>query len=157
VPSPESRAAALACLLIVFATLALAIDIVIEQFPRGLIVLGCVCLSLIAAWYGVRHRGIQRLLGLVLAAVALAGAAAVLIARGDHVVQAAAVVAGVLLTGATARVAFKRRAPLTPARRPERPVLFYNPKSGGGKAERFSLAHEALARGITPMELAPGG
>jgi hypothetical protein len=139
VPSPESRAAALACLLIVFATLALAIDIVIEQFPRGLIVLGCVCLSLIAAWYGVRRRGVQRLLGMVLAAVALAGAAVVLIARGDHVVQAAAVVAGVLLTGAMARVAFRRRAPLTPARRPKHPVLFYNPKSGVRALARIAL------------------
>jgi diacylglycerol kinase family enzyme len=156
VPSPESRAAALACLLIVFATLALGLDIVIEQFPRGLIVLGCIGLSLIAAWYGARRRGIPRLLGLGFAGVALAGAAILLIARGDHFVQATAVVAGVLLTSATARIAFRRRAPLTPARRPEHPVLFYNPKSGGGKAERFSLADEARVRGITPIELTTG-
>jgi hypothetical protein len=35
-------------------------------------------------------------------------------------------------------------------------VLFYNPKSGGGKAERFSLAEEARSRGITPIELTRG-
>ena len=33
-------------------------------------------------------------------------------------------------------------------------MLFYNPKSGGGKAERFALADEARARGIEPIELA---
>ena len=36
---------------------------------------------------------------------------------------------------------------------PRRPVLFYNPKSGGGKAERFHLAREARARGVKPIEL----
>jgi diacylglycerol kinase family enzyme len=156
VHSPESRAAALACLLIVFATLALAIDIVIEQFPRGLIVLGCIVVALTAAWYGVLRRGPARFLGLGLAGAALVGAAALPIAGGDHIVQAVAVVAGVPLAAATARVAFRRRAPLTPARRPEHPVLFYNPKSGGGKAERFSLADEARARGVTPIELKRG-
>ena len=34
-------------------------------------------------------------------------------------------------------------------------MLFYNPKSGGGKAERFKLADEARARGIEPIELGP--
>jgi diacylglycerol kinase family enzyme len=38
---------------------------------------------------------------------------------------------------------------------PQQPVLFYNPKSGGGKAERFSLDAEARARGIEPIELTP--
>ena len=47
-------------------------------------------------------------------------------------------------------------ASLPPATRPQRPVLFYNPRSGGGKAARFELAAEATARGIEPVELAPG-
>ena len=34
-------------------------------------------------------------------------------------------------------------------------MLFYNPKSGGGKAERFALADEARARGIEPIEFGP--
>ena len=39
---------------------------------------------------------------------------------------------------------------------PSHAVLFFNPKSGGGKAERFKLADEARARGIEPIELTPG-
>ena len=35
-------------------------------------------------------------------------------------------------------------------------MLFFNPRSGGGKAERFSLADEARERGIEPIELTPG-
>ena len=34
-------------------------------------------------------------------------------------------------------------------------MLFFNPKSGGGKAERFAVAAEARARGIEPIELGP--
>ena len=54
-----------------------------------------------------------------------------------------------------ARAAFKIHTPLPRVPAPQRPVLFYNPKSGGGKAERFSLATEARARGIEPIELGP--
>ena len=45
---------------------------------------------------------------------------------------------------------------LPDASAPRQPVLFFNPRSGGGKAERFSLADEARARGIEPIELKPG-
>ena len=54
------------------------------------------------------------------------------------------------------RSAFRVHAPLEPAPDPHRPVLFYNPKSGGGKAEKFHLAEEARARGIEPIELKLG-
>ena len=53
------------------------------------------------------------------------------------------------------REAFKVHATLPRAERPSRPVLFYNPLSGGGKAERFHLADEARRRGIEPIELTP--
>ena len=41
------------------------------------------------------------------------------------------------------RVAFAVHIPLADADPPTHPVLFFNPKSGGGKAERFKLADEA--------------
>ena len=46
-----------------------------------------------------------------------------------------------------------RRATLSAATAPQHPVLIFNPKSGGGKAEKFSLATEAKARGIEAIEL----
>jgi len=54
------------------------------------------------------------------------------------------------------RSAFRVHVSLRPAPDPRRPVLFYNPKSGGGKAEKFHLADEARARGIEPIELTLG-
>jgi diacylglycerol kinase family enzyme len=66
------------------------------------------------------------------------------------------IVAGVLATLAAARYAFRVRIAWPRARRPVHPVLFYNPLSGGGKAERFALADEARSRGIEPIELGRG-
>jgi diacylglycerol kinase family enzyme len=37
-----------------------------------------------------------------------------------------------------------------------RPVLLMNPRSGGGKVERFHLVQEARRRGIEPVVLSPG-
>ena len=66
------------------------------------------------------------------------------------------VVAGLLVSLAAARAALAVHVDLPGASAPRRPVLFFNPRSGGGKAERFSLADEARARGIEPIELKPG-
>ena len=57
---------------------------------------------------------------------------------------------------AAARAAFAVHVDLPSAAAPQRPVLFYNPKSGGGKAERFALAKEAANRGIEAVELKRG-
>ena len=43
-----------------------------------------------------------------------------------------------------------------PVPRPERPVLFVNPRSGGGTAVRLRLAERARELGIEPVVLEPG-
>jgi diacylglycerol kinase family enzyme len=134
----------------------LSVDIVVSQFPRGLIVFAGLALALVAAWYGLTRTGVTRLLGSAVALLAVAMTVAVLIADGDHVVQALVVVAGLALVLLATRSAFRVHVPLRPAPDPGRPVLFYNPKSGGGKAEKFHLADEARARGIEPIELKLG-
>lgn len=136
--------------------LLLAAYIVVEQFPRGLILLGCVALALVAGWYGLLRRGLPRILALALAFVALAAGTVVLLTRGTHGVEAVVIVTGVLLVLGASRRAFRVKVPLDPVQPPEHPVLFFNPKSGGGKAERFGLAREARARGIEPIELTLG-
>jgi diacylglycerol kinase family enzyme len=67
---------------------------------------------------------------------------------GSGAALAIAIVAG--------RSALRQRIARPRAPRPRRPFLFYNPKSGGGKAARYRLAEEARARGIQAIELAPG-
>jgi Sphingosine kinase and enzymes related to eukaryotic diacylglycerol kinase len=136
--------------------LLLSIYVVVEQFPRGLIVLACVVVALASGWYGLLRRGGARLLGFGVALVALIAPAVLLVADGDHVVEGVLIAVGLILTVGAARAAFRVRVQLAPAPRPQRAVLFYNPKSGGGKAERFALADEARSRGIEPIELTRG-
>ena len=53
---------------------------------------------------------------------------------------------------------YRELAPMgwRPADPPRRPVLFVNPRSGGGKAVRARLAERARARGVEVIVLAPG-
>jgi diacylglycerol kinase-like protein len=154
--NPRQRVAAIAALVLPPAVLILAVTIVVTEFPRGLIVLGSVVVVTVAALYGVMHKGVARLLGLGVALVGLLMQGVVLVTDGDHLVEAIAIVAGVGAATYAARVAFKLRVQLPAVPAPAHPVLLYNPKSGGGKAERFSLADEAAKRGIESVELTRG-
>ena len=150
------RAAAGLALVLGAATLLLALYVVVQQFPRGLIVLASVVVALTAGWYGLLRTRVARLASLGVALVALAVPVVLLLTDGDHLVEAVLIGVGLTASLALARAVFRRRVSLPAAPRPERPVLFYNPKSGGGKAEKFGLADEARARGIEPIELTRG-
>ena len=156
VPGGARRTAAVAALLLPPAVLALALALMVQRFPRGLVVLGCVAVALAAALWGVIRTGLARALAFGIALAALGGAAAALLGDRDDLLWIAALIAGTLLAGLAARVAFRARVTLPDAEPPARPVLFFNPLSGGGKAERFALAEEARARGIEPIELTRG-
>ena len=147
------RVAALGALLLGVAGFALAIVVAVQELPRGLIALACVAVAASAAWYGVLRRGPVRVAGLCVGVLGV-GAAIVLLVS-DRLVEELVVVAALALCGACARAAFILRTHLPQAPAPRRAVLVFNPKSGGGKAERFSLATEARARGIEPIEFGP--
>jgi len=149
------RLPALAALLLAIASVALAVALAIGDFPRGLVVVAGVLLAALAAWYAVRLRGAARVIGLV-AAVALLCAAVVAIVLEGELLLELLVFAGLGLALAAARGAFAVHVRLEPAPPPQRPVMFFNPRSGGGKAERFHLADEARRRGIEPVELRRG-
>jgi diacylglycerol kinase family enzyme len=111
-------------------------------------------LAVLAAGYGLVRRGVRRWIALTLAAMLALGVIEVLL---DSRILDRLIIAGLLwLAISAACAAFAIRVPLPKAERPRRPVLFINPRSGGGKAERFGLADEAKARGIEPVELGPG-
>jgi diacylglycerol kinase family enzyme len=149
------RLTAIFALVVAAATLALAIAVAINQFPRGLALLGCVLIAGASAWYGLRRRGITRVVGVIVAGIALVGAVALIVVGGARFVDLL-IVAGLLVSLAAASAAFTIHVDLPSATAPRQPVLFFNPRSGGGKAERFQLAKEARERGIEPIELKPG-
>jgi len=84
--------------------------------------------------------------------VLLVGAVVLVVLEGRALADAL-ILAGLVLSLAAARTVFAVHASLPVASPPKRAVLFYNPKSGGGKAERFEVAREARARGVEPVEL----
>jgi diacylglycerol kinase family enzyme len=149
------RLAATVALVVGAATIALAVAVAVSEFPRGLVVLGCVVVAGASAWYGLLRRGIARAAGLTVAALALAAVVALLVAGGSLLGQLL-VLAGLVVCLAAARAALAVHVALPSASAPRQPVLFFNPRSGGGKAKRFSLAAEAGARGIEPIELKSG-
>jgi diacylglycerol kinase family enzyme len=146
---------ALACLLLLAATVVLACVIAIGSFPNGLAVLACVVLAALAAWHAIRRRGAARLIFGAAAVLLVIGALVLVIVEGDLVANLL-VIAAFVAAVACARSAFRARMQLPRADPPRRAVLLYNTRSGGGKAERFKLADEARGRGIEPIELTPG-
>ena len=151
----KRRLTAVIALVAIVATIALAVVVAVSEFPRGLGILACVVVAGAAAWYGVLRRGPARATGLAVAALALAGAVALLVAD-DSSLDELLVVVGLLISLAAASSAVSMHVDLPDASAPKHPVLFFNPRSGGGKAERFKLADEARARGIEPIELKQG-
>ncbi len=149
------RVAAIIALVVGAATVGLGIAVAVTEFPRGLGLLACVLVAGASAGYGVLRRGVARVAGLTIAVLSLAGAVALLIASGPLLGELL-VLAGLLVSVMAARAAVIGHVVLPEASPPRRPVLFFNPKSGGGKAERFALADEAPARGIEAIELKLG-
>jgi diacylglycerol kinase family enzyme len=146
-----------AILALVFAALTLAAVTysVIASFPRGLILAGLLVGAGIAGWYGLIRRGNPRVFGLGMATTLVLTALLIVILDGG-VAEFVVVGALAFATVAASKAAFAVHVPLPSAAKPAHPVVCYNPKSGGGKAERFKLADAARARGIRPIELIPG-
>ncbi len=151
----NTRPAAILALALAALTLIAATYSVIANFPRGLIIAVLLIGAAIVGWYGLIRRGARRLAGLGLAAALLVATLLIVILDGG-VLEAVVVGATAFATVIATKVAFVVHIPLADASPPAHPVLFFNPKSGGGKAERFKLADEARARGIEPIELTLG-
>jgi diacylglycerol kinase family enzyme len=156
------RLAALVALAIALVAVLLFVFAIFTS-PVGVAVgAGAVCVAVACGWLALTRSGGVRLIALVGAGVATFGAV-VALAKGDILWAVAALVASVLAFTAASRSAgrARRRREPRPARTPERratrhtarPVLLMNPKSGGGKVERFHLAAEAEKRGIRTIEL----
>lgn len=150
-------AAVLALLCLVLNVLYLAIA-TMSRWTVLLTTVASMSVAIIACWYAVSRRGVIRWLAVVVALAALATFVVVLV-RSDSV---RVLVAGLVLAGVSiiaAGYALRPAAPrarLTSAATAQQPVLLMNPKSGGGKAERFQLADRCRQAGVEPIVLRPG-
>ena len=142
-------------LLVAILTILFALDTALSRVPHGLWVVACVVVAAGTAAYGLVRRGLVRIIGLSLAGLLLITAITLVFVEHEPT-DDVLILVGIALTLLAARQAFKVHVHWPDAERPAHPVLFYNPLSGGGKAERFRLAEEARRRGIEPIELRRG-
>ena len=149
------RLAAVVCLgCLALAVVAGAVTL-FRALPRGLVTVGVLVLAVLAAWEGVRRRGRSRL-ALLVGAAGLTAVALVAIVTGGLIFEGLVAIAALVGAVVAQKQAFASRVDLSPAPRPSRPIVVWNPRSGGGKAVRANLAEEARSRGIEPIELKPG-
>jgi diacylglycerol kinase family enzyme len=158
------RVSAVVALLAPVAVLAILVAVLLRR-PLVLAASAvCFSLGIGAAAYAVTRPGLRRTLAAVLAGLALAAWVVLLLAAVGRLWVLAAVVGLTLAGGAATRHALGRDikslksapTPGEPVGPATRPVLLMNPKSGGGKVERFGLVSEARRRGIEPVVLQPG-
>jgi diacylglycerol kinase family enzyme len=155
-----AQLAAVGALLAALVVFWLALSMVAND-PVGLVVaFGSVFVLVFCGWYLLIRRGLMRFVAVPFALLALVA----LFTYGyDQKWQLLVVAVALVLFGLAARYAVRNHpesAPnvhryAQPADPAERGVLIINPKSGGGKAERFNLTDEARKRRIESVVLGP--
>ena len=164
-PSPGRRLAALLALAaLVGALVAVAFAVIKGDAWRLPLVLVGAAVVVVGLWYLVSRRGVLSLIGGVVAAAGLLTVFLVVLTADHRGVPFLVAIALILISAGAARYALGRDTDSLRAassgvmrvRRARHPVLIMNPKSGGGKVERYRLVDESVARGIEPILLRPG-
>jgi diacylglycerol kinase family enzyme len=163
-PTAGERAAALAALVTVLAAVVLVLIGIAAHLAAVIVAAVGLLIFVTGCWYAVSRRGAVRAISAVVAVAALAAVITGLFFADIRLWLLALVIALSVLSVGSARHALRRGetairagvARQANAARPDSPVLIMNPKSGGGKAERFRLADECRKRGIEPVLLRPG-
>ncbi|MEA2566521.1 MAG: hypothetical protein QOD49_1698 [Actinomycetota bacterium] len=148
------------------APVALVTLAVVMLVARPLVVAGAVLglvVGLYSAAYALTRTGFRRAVAALLAVLALASPVALILVFGsvwDFIailgVGAAGAAAARHALGRDIKSLKRGPTPGEPVGPAQRPVLLMNPRSGGGKVERFALVEEARRRGIEPVVLGPG-
>ncbi|MEY9871480.1 diacylglycerol kinase family enzyme [Streptacidiphilus sp. MAP12-33] len=128
---------------------------------HGLLVLFCGLLGLVVTavggWWALTHHGPPRIVGAVGAVAAPVGV--LVLAVTSNVALLVLIALGLWIVGlAFARAALRaarppKPMPLRETPAPRRPVLIMNPRSGGGKVERFQLVRRAQELGAEVVVL----
>jgi diacylglycerol kinase family enzyme len=161
--SPARRASAVVALAAVVAMLAVTVVSVVQRPLVLLVAIVCLGVAIAAAAYALTRTGARRLLAALVAVGALVAPLGLVVAWG-RLLHLLLLLALLGLAAAATRYGLGRdRSSLKSGPTPgvavgpaTQPVLLMNPRSGGGKVERFHLVEEAKRRGIEPIVLAPG-
>ena len=159
-PSARRRLAAAVALAALAGTVVVLVGALFRRWDVLLVSLLSLSVAVVGSWYVLSRRGSRRVIAAVAVVAGLAGFVGVLLASRSFWVLAVGLLLAVVSIAATG-VAFPTAAATSPAERstvpaPVRPVLLMNPRSGGGKAEKFDLPARCRERGIEPIVLQPG-
>ena len=157
------RVTAILAILVVVAAFAILVVALARHLLWLVAAIVCLAGAISAAAYAITRTGTRRLAATVVAVLALAAPIVLVVAYG-RLLQLLVLIALFAIGGAATRYALGRDlkslksgpTPGVAVGPATRPVLLMNPKSGGGKVERFHLVEEARRRGIEPVVLAPG-
>ena len=159
----QERLTARGAALLAVLTMGTILGLVLWQLARefGAVLFGFVFVFILAfsGWFVLTRRRTGRALGVVGVLLGISGLVGFF---ETHFTWLAMLIGAIILFGLTARYAVRHDleragAGKDRARRPvQKGVLIINPKSGGGKAERWRLEEEAVKRGIEPLLLRPG-
>ncbi|MFK0105662.1 diacylglycerol/lipid kinase family protein [Streptomyces sp. NPDC091217] len=153
--------ARLALLALLGSVLVLLVSAGLRSLLWMLVAMAAVAVAAVGTWWALAHSGWLRVTGALLAPAALVAVLALFVTHGV-LAPALLSLALWLLALAAARIS------TTPARRTagqgnepvpvpaaQRPWVVMNPRSGGGKVERFRLAEKARAAGVRVVVLDP--
>jgi diacylglycerol kinase family enzyme len=161
---PVSRRVSAVLALLAFVAVLVVTVVALLRHPLPLLVaLVLLNLGIAAAAYALTRTGVRRTVAAVVAVAALA-APLMLVVWYGRLWSLLLLIGLVMAAGGATRHALGRDikslksgpTPGVAVGPATRPVLLMNPKSGGGKVERFNLVEEARRRGIEPIVLAPG-
>ena len=168
-PEPERPSAAmrLAAVVAMAALVAAAVLLLIGiALHLAAVVLAFISLlvGVTGAWYAVSRRGVVRVIAVIVVVASVAALGTGLFFADISIWRVILIAALGGVSVLAARYALKRTrrqlraetAHLVRVGRAAHPVLIMNPKSGGGKVERFHLDQECQQRGIEPIVLRPG-
>ena len=158
------RIAAIGALVAALASIALIVQATAANIGGVIVSLLGLAVTVGAGWHALVRRGLVRTLSVIVALAALAVVVWGLVLGDFSLARGAAIIVTTAIAVGLARVALGRTEADIAARveampsapRARRPVLLMNPRSGGGKVERFHLEDECRARGIEPIVLQPG-
>jgi diacylglycerol kinase family enzyme len=157
-PSASRRASAVLALVALAAALLFLVVVSIRRWDVLLASVVALGVAVVAAWYVVSRRGSVRVAAAVLGAVALVVFVLVILASQSVRV----LIVGLALAALSTAAAGYALAPsgqsdeAVSAPKAGQAVLIMNPRSGGGKVERFGLVDLCRQRGVEPYVLRPG-
>jgi diacylglycerol kinase family enzyme len=163
-PTAGERTSAVGALVSLVAAVGFSLFGIALHLLAVLIVAAGLLICVTSGWYVVSRRGFRRVVALIVAVLALAGIVVGLFFAHINWPLLLLIIVLAVLSVLAARHALRRTERALRARalagkrahHARHPVLIMNPKSGGGKAERFHLADECRRRGIRPILLTPG-